>query len=110
MSEAGGGGVRGHLKRGSGCRFCAGWRRGRGDLGVRAHGPRRRAVEGGERDWQAGPVEQRHRRASTRRARAPTRRPHWAEREKASELAVPTGWAHMTVRAGKVKSGREVHH
>jgi hypothetical protein len=35
----------------------------------------------------SGVTEQRHRRASTRRARAPTRRPHWAEREKASELA-----------------------
>jgi hypothetical protein len=69
------------------CRFGAGWRRGRGDLGMHACGPRRRAVEGGERDWQARPVEQRHRRASTRRARAPTRRPHWAEREKDNELA-----------------------
>jgi hypothetical protein len=35
----------------------------------------------------SGAIEQQHRRASTRRARAPTRRPHWAEREKASELA-----------------------
>jgi hypothetical protein len=54
---------------------------------VRARGPRKRAVEGGERDWQAGPTEQRHRRASTQRAKAPTRRPHWTEREKANELA-----------------------
>jgi hypothetical protein len=54
---------------------------------VRARGPHRRAVEGGERDWQAGPAEQRHSRASTRRAKAPTRQPHWAEREKANELA-----------------------
>jgi hypothetical protein len=35
------------LVEGSGCRFGANWRRGRGDLDVRAHGPRRRAVEGG---------------------------------------------------------------
>jgi hypothetical protein len=47
MSEAGGKwAVRG-LVEGSWCRFGAGWRRGRGDLGVRARGPRRRAVEGG---------------------------------------------------------------
>jgi hypothetical protein len=57
-------GVCGDLKMGSGCRFGAGSRRGRGDLAVRVRGPCRRAVEGGERDWQAGPVEQRHRRAS----------------------------------------------
>jgi hypothetical protein len=75
------------VKRGLGCRFGVGWRHRRGDLGVRACGPRRRAVEGGERNWQVGPAEQRHRRASTRRARAPTRRPHWAEKEKASEQA-----------------------
>jgi hypothetical protein len=66
-------GVCGDLKRGSGSQFGAGLRCGRGDLGVRARGPRRRAVEGGERDWQAGPAEQRHRRASTQRARVPTR-------------------------------------
>jgi hypothetical protein len=54
---------------------------------VRARGPRGRAVEGGEGDWQAGPTEQWHRRASTQQARAPTRRPHWAERERVSELA-----------------------
>jgi hypothetical protein len=35
------------LVEGVGCRFGAGWRRGRDDLGVRACGPRRRAVEGG---------------------------------------------------------------
>jgi hypothetical protein len=51
----GGGEVCRDLKRGSGCRFDARWRRGHGDLGVRARGPRRRAVEGGARDWQAGP-------------------------------------------------------
>jgi hypothetical protein len=48
-------GVCGDLKRGSGCRFGARWRCGRDDLGVRARGPCRRAVEGGEWDWQAGP-------------------------------------------------------
>jgi hypothetical protein len=47
MSEAGGGGgVRG-LVEGVGCRFGAGWRRGHDNLGMRARGPRRRAVEGG---------------------------------------------------------------
>jgi hypothetical protein len=52
-----------------------------------------RVVRAGERlkegrgDWQAGPTEQRHRRASTQRARAPTRQPHWAERERTGELA-----------------------
>jgi hypothetical protein len=74
------------LKRGSGCRFGAGRRPGRSDLGVRARGPRRRAIEGVERDRQAGPAEQQHRRASAQQARAPIRRPHWAERENASEL------------------------
>jgi hypothetical protein len=47
MSEAGGGGgVRG-LVEGVGCRFGARWRRGHDNLGMRARGPRRRAVEGG---------------------------------------------------------------
>jgi hypothetical protein len=73
------------LRRGSRRRFCAGRRRGRGGLGGRARGPRRRIVEGGERDWQAGPAEQRHRRTSAQRASATTRRPHWTERERASE-------------------------
>jgi hypothetical protein len=57
--------VCGDLKRGSGCRFGAGRRCGRGDLGVRPRGLRRRAVEGGDRDWQAGPVEQRQARERT---------------------------------------------
>ena len=87
MSEAGGGGgVRG-LEEGLGCRFGAGRRRGSGDLGVCVCGPRGRAVEGVERDWQAWPAEQRHRRTSAQRARALTRWPHWAERERADELA-----------------------
>jgi hypothetical protein len=72
MSEAGGGGgVRG-LVEGVGVlvwSWVATWR---GDLGVRARGPRRRAVEGGGRDWGAGPVEQQHRRARIQRAKAPT--------------------------------------
>jgi hypothetical protein len=33
-----------------------------------------------------GPNRQRHRCTNAQRARAPTRQPHWAEREKASEL------------------------
>jgi hypothetical protein len=33
-----------------------------------------------------GPTEQRHRHASAQQARAPTRRPHWAEREKVGKL------------------------
>jgi hypothetical protein len=73
MSKAGEVGVCGDLKRGSGCRFGAGRWRGCSDLDVRTRGPRRRAVEGGERDWQAGLAEQRHRRASAQRATAPTR-------------------------------------
>jgi hypothetical protein len=75
------------LTRGSRRRFGVGRRRGRGGLGVRARGPRGRAVEGGRRDWQAGPTELRHRRASAQRARAPTRWPHWAEWERVGELA-----------------------
>jgi hypothetical protein len=62
--------VCGDLRRVSRCWFGTERRRGRGDLGVRARG---RAVEGGERDWQAGPVEQRHGRTSAQRARALTR-------------------------------------
>jgi hypothetical protein len=54
---------------------------------VRARGPRGRAVEGVERDWQAGSAEQRHRRTSAQRARAPTRWPHWTKRERAGEKA-----------------------
>jgi hypothetical protein len=80
--------VCGDLRRGSGCRFGAGRQRGRSDLGVRARGPRERAVEGGERDWQAGPAKQRHRRASAHRARASTRWTHMAaEREGESAWA-----------------------
>jgi hypothetical protein len=40
-------GCAGTCRGGSGCWFGAGRRRGRGNLGVRVHGPRRRAVEGG---------------------------------------------------------------
>jgi hypothetical protein len=49
---------------------------------ARASGWRRR---GG--DWHMVPAEQWHRRTSAQWARAPTRRPHWAERERADELA-----------------------
>jgi hypothetical protein len=48
-------GVCGDLQRRSGCQFGAGWRRGRGDLGVRARGPRRQAVEGGGGTIEWGP-------------------------------------------------------
>jgi hypothetical protein len=80
-------GVCGDLRRGSRRRFGVGRRRGRDDLDVRARGPRGRAVAGEERDWQAGLAKQQHRRASAQRARVPTRRPHWAERERVVELA-----------------------
>jgi hypothetical protein len=46
--------VCGDLLRGSGCRFGAGWRRGHGDLGVHAHDPHRRAVEGGGKGLASG--------------------------------------------------------
>jgi hypothetical protein len=83
MSEAGGKwGVRG-LVEGSGCRFGAGWRCGRGDLGVRARGPRRRAVEGGGEGLASG----------ARRTAAQTR-------ERITDEA-PTGRPHQTARGRK---------
>jgi hypothetical protein len=62
-------------------------RRGRGGLDVHARGLRGQAVEEGEGDWQAWPAEHQHRRASAQQARAPTRRPHWAGKERAGDLA-----------------------
>jgi hypothetical protein len=89
------------LRRGSRHQFCTGRRHGRGGLGVRARGPCRRAVEGVERDWQAGSVEQRHRRVSVQRARAPTRRPHWAERERAGPHGSESGEGERRARASR---------
>jgi hypothetical protein len=54
---------------------------------VHARGLRGQAVEEGKGDWQVGPAKQQHRSASAQQARAPTRRPHWAKRERAGDLA-----------------------
>jgi hypothetical protein len=48
-------GVCGDLKRGLECRFGAGWRRWRGDLGMHACGLRRRAVKEGKGTRKRGP-------------------------------------------------------
>jgi hypothetical protein len=73
------------LEGGSRRRFRAGRRRGRGGLGVHVRGPRERAVEGGGMDLQAGPMRRCLKRASAQWAKTPMGRPHWVERERASE-------------------------
>jgi hypothetical protein len=101
MSEAGGsGGVQG-LVEGSGCRFGAGWRRGRG--------PRRRAVQGGgggtrERGpWDSG-TDARVHNGPKRRQGDPTEQRE-VEREEGRGSAL-TGGAHLLeIEGARVKLG-----